>query len=93
MVIGIVRFRVDSLLFTSGSFGFTWVHSGATRCRRAGSRWFTRANLCVIEFGTVRVGTICRGMCRRVHSGLRGYARARLMVVGFIRVLMGSLMR
>ena len=47
---------------SSGSFGFTWVHSRTTRIRRVYSRSlvFTQSRLGSVGFSRVRLGSLMR---------------------------------
>ena len=91
-----IRFRSGSLwhaYWSPGSFGFTWVHTGARSGRRVHSRspGFSRANLGVAGCIRVRVGSFSASPCRRVHSGSLVLNVWRLGVAGFIRVRLGQL--
>ena len=87
---------IERTKWSSVSFWFAWVHSGAPGGGRvhSGSRGFSRSGLWIIGF----IRAIARfhsggPRCFRVHSGYLRFTWARQVVVGFIRVRVGSLGR
>ena len=82
-------------MWTSGSFGFAWVHCGGPSCRQVNwvSRGFTRARLGVVGIKRGGLGHSGATRSRRVHSGSRGFTCALGNVALFICVHVVSLGR
>ena len=59
----------------------------------SGSFWFTQAQIALVGFICLRVGSLRPPRCRRVHTSLREFNRSQPAVVVFIWVRVGSLRR